>query len=172
MARLTLLLTLLLTLVLTGVGCGDSVPPVSDRVTELFGGASAIETINSPTTVRAFRLPKNSYFQKTLADYEMASGPVDVSTDAAAEIVTLLMKDGSYEWDSAKGCEMDFGVRLQFEKDDTLVDILLCYDCRILAIYLDGESAGAEDFDAIETQLVRFAKTVFPDDEAIQALEG
>ena len=145
---------------------------MTDRVSEMFGGSQAIDTVTSPDAVRAFRLPKDSYFQKALDDYEMESGPVDVSTDAAVELATLLLDDGAYEWDSAKGCEMDFGVRLQFEKDDTLVDVLLCYDCRILAVYLDGESVGAEDFDAIESQLIRIAKGVFPNDEVIQQLES
>jgi hypothetical protein len=83
----------------------------------------------------------------------------------------LLLDEGSYELEMAKGCEPVFGVGVSFMLGEQVVDILFCFECDILAVYQDGKVVGDEDFDPARTRLVRLVKKFFPDDNVIQQLK-
>lgn len=156
-----------LLLIAFSAGCGDS----DGNLTRLFGSLQAIDTVKNASTVRAFRLPSPSYYHESLSDYETTAGPIDVADASASQLRTLLLDPSVYDWASAKGCEPDYGIRIQFQHDTDEVDVLLCFACDILAVYHNGMFVGGEDFDEIRSQLVAIAKDLFPDDEAIQSLE-
>ena len=160
--RITLLLVVAL-----AAGCGD---PAGD-LTEVFGRPQAIDTVKNASSVKASRLRSPSDHHESLADYATIGDPVDVSEMAASRLRDLLLDRTAYEWDSAKGCIPDYGVRIQFQHEGDEMDVLLCFECDVLAVYHNGQDAGGEDFDDIKSQLAAVVKELFPDDAAIQALE-
>jgi len=156
-----------LLLLACSAGCSDS----ARSLTPLFGSSQAIDTVKNASTVRAFRLPSPSYYNESLSDYETTAGPINVAEASASQLRSLLLDPTVYDWESAKGCEPDYGVRIQFQHGTDEVDVLLCFACDILTVYHNGKAVGGEDFDEISSQLVAIAKDLFPDDEAIQSLE-
>ncbi len=148
-------------------GCGG---PAGD-LTVVFGGRPAIDTVRNASSVRAFRLRSSSDHHESLADFTMIGDPVQVPEAAASRLRDLLLDRTAYEWESAKGCEPDYGVRIQFQHDGDEVDVLLCFECDVLAVYHNGQDVGGEDFDNISSQLAAIVKELFPNDAAIQALE-
>jgi hypothetical protein len=148
-------------------GCGG---PAGD-LTVVFGGWPAVETVKNASSVKAFRLRSPSDHHEALADYQTIGDPVEVSPAAAAQLRNLLLDRTAYEWDSAKGCIPDYGVRIQFQREGDEVDVLLCFECDVLAVYHNGQDVGGEDFDNISSQLAAIVKELFPNDAAIQALE-
>ena len=158
--------TLLLVVSLTA-GCADS----AGDLNEVFGRPQAIDTVRNASSVRAYRLRSPSHHHESVSDYATVGDPVEVSAAAAAQLRVLLLNPSAYEWDSAKGCEPDYGVRIQFQHGADEVDVLLCFECAILAVYYNGKIAGGEDFDDIKSQLAAIVMELFPDDAAIQTLE-
>ena len=139
---------------------------------KLFGTGEAQDVIARPTKVRAYRLADNSFYQPAVADYKTTAGPIDVDDAVARETSQLLVDVDSYLWDTAKGCEPIFGVRLEFTQGDKTADVFLCFECDILSVYYQGKPVGGEDFDRIQPQLVGIVKQIFPDDETIQSLKA
>ena len=181
------MLVLMATLAAVAAGCvqdrgqteGDQV--VASAQTEhkhleelepLFGPGNAQLVVAKPTTVRAYRLADDSFYQADVADYEVISGPVDVGDELAMQAAALLLDPDSYLWDAAKGCEPVYGVRLEFVQGETTVDVAFCFDCDILSVYTQGKAVGGEDFDNIRPQLVGIMQKIFPKDEAIQSLKA
>ena len=56
-------------------------------------------------------------------------------------------------------------------RGEITVDVLLCFSCDELEVFIDGRKVGHEDFDSRRADLVRVAKRTFPDDAAIQKLK-
>lgn len=148
-------------------GCGGA-----DRnLTSLFGSADAIDTVRNASSVTAYRLKSPATDHRLLSDYEMTAGPISVSDASTAELRAMLLDSSLYRWDTAKGCEPDFGVRIRFQRGNDAVDVLFCFDCDILGVYDNGVAVGGEDFDDFRNRLLVIVKDMFPDDEAIQSLE-
>ena len=142
------------------------------RVTNLFGGPEATATIASPDTVEAFRLEsqrEHGVFP-LLADYTAAGDPIPVDDALRARLERVLLDDGTYEWEMAKGCEPDFGVRIRFARGNDEVDVLFCFSCQMLRPHHAGAFLAMEDFDHGNAELVSIVKEIFPADEAVQAL--
>ncbi len=160
-----------LTLVTALLLAGCNQPSTSRAYRIVFGGAGAAAAVRNATTVRAYRMKSPSYFAKTIDKYEMVGDPVAVPGDMAAQLKKALLNPRSYIFDAVKSCEPDYGVRLEFVHNNRKVDVLLCFECRILTVYDGGRNVGGEDFDPINDQLIGMVKKLFPKDEAIQALE-
>ena len=101
----------------------------------------------------------------------LARGPVPIDEASAHTLTDVLTDDDTYLWDIAKACEFMPGVALRYGRDGMEVDVLLCFSCDELEVYRNGEKVGHEDFDPRRADLVRVAKRLFPDDEAIQGLK-
>ena len=91
--------------------------------------------------------------------------------EQVAKLRAVLLNPSSYEFEMAKGCMPDYGVRFQFVHQGREVDVLLCFGCDILAVYDRGKKVGGEDFDTARLSLAAIVKTLFPKDDAIQALK-
>ncbi|REJ94822.1 MAG: hypothetical protein DWQ34_07690 [Planctomycetota bacterium] len=154
-----------LLLCLSLMGCGQS----DGQIKEVFGSSQAIETVRNATAVTAYRL--ESYPQQSFDDYEMTAGPVSVPENLSAELQTLLLDPGAYFWETDVACEPLYGVRIEFQRDDDLVDAFFCFECDILTIYHNYQVVGGEEIDDIRSDLIEVMQPLFPDDEAIQSLE-
>ena len=160
------ILTLML---LSGVtfGCSNS----TGSLNAVFGGAAPIETVQDATSVHVFRLKPSGKSHAHLSEYEIASGPVVVPADAVSTLRSILLDTSTYGWDSAKGCMPNYGVRIQFKSGSEEVDVLLCFECDILAVYYNGAPMGGEDFDNARGEILSAIRTLFPDDADIQTLK-
>ena len=72
-------------------------------------------------------------------------------------------------------CLPDYGVLLTFRDGERFVQIALCFQCDLFAVFVGGGANPRrvnteEDFDLIRTQLIDIVHVLFPHDREIQAL--
>jgi hypothetical protein len=140
----------------------------------LYGGAANLAVVARPTTIKAFRLgplPLDLLSHTAaIADHPVLAGPVELAPADAAAVSEALSSSNSYEWMTGKACMPRYGIRFSFEMDANCVDVLLCFECDILAVWRDGRCLGVEDFDNARPALVRAVRAAFPGDQEIQSL--
>jgi hypothetical protein len=143
-------------------------PAPTPELLKLYGGRNGFAVIQKPDRIEAFRVsdPKRSN------EPIVTEGPVAVTATVAQELVSVLSSHQAYGWDYAKGCVPEWGVRLAFYRGTDRVDILLCFQCDLLMVSLNGTETtrDVEDFDPIRPNLVRAIKQIFPNDPALQSL--
>ena len=172
MNKRTVRLLPLVLVILGGVAFWQWPRPTISDVVELYGGAASFAILNKPDNVVAYRLTPFLLESDpmTLSDFPISKGPIAVHDEIAVKLAVALSDPRSYWWDLAKLCVPTYGVRLTFEADGGALDILLCFECNILAIFSDGTEIGGEDFDYMRPVLVQAVKQIFPDDVELQAL--
>jgi hypothetical protein len=154
-----------------GVIRGDKPARDDERLVKLFGGAEALRVVREATSVEAFRIdsdgrdPTNK--KKTVAGYEIISGPVQVDRESARKLAAELTKTETYDWERSKGCKPEPGVAVRFTKDKHVVEIWFCFECLILGVIYDEKFADDEDFE-ISNDSLAIVKKWFPKDKAIQ----
>jgi hypothetical protein len=145
--------------------------PETRTLTSIFGNQQAIETVRNAASANAYRLASPSEHRDSLSDFEIVSGPVPVSDSGSKALRKVLLNPATYGWGFTKSCLPDYGVRLEFQHDSDKVDVLLCFDCDVLAVYHNGKAVGGEDFDTGRSAILSIVKELFPDDGAIQSLK-
>ena len=164
----TSLLAISLPVLLATCGCGGS---DESHLLQVYQSPAAVAMVRSAPTVTAQLLGGEGYHRQKSSEYETRGEPVSLSADQAARLRELLLNPASYDFDSAKGCQPLYGARLRFQHEDSrIVDVLLCFECDILAVYFDDEAVGGEDFDAVSEELRSLMKELFPDDPEIGKL--
>ena len=171
---------LLLSLVLlSACQAHDPNHPSWDAEVGSFLGTDRIERMESATEVRALRV--DGFFRTERGDRAIASGfPIDAEgpplTEAQRERFLTLARDSNhYLFDVAKACEFLPGVALRFDGPAGRLEVLLCFSCDEWAFAIptaDGEleSWEIEDNDAARVELLRLARELFPQDEALSKL--
>ncbi len=144
----------------------------AEHLKSLFGDQEAQAVVAKPTKVQAYRLAENSTFKSTVKDYKMITGPVAVDDTVAKSVSQLLLNEKNYLWDVGKGCDPLFGARLEFLQGDKSTNVFFCFECDILAVYVNGKSVGSEDFDDMRPELVKAMQKIFPEDKVIQGLKA
>ena len=136
MNKRTIRLLPLLLVILGGVAFWQWPRPTISDVVELYGGAASFAILNKPDSVVAYRLTPFLLESDpmTLSDFPISKGPIAVDNEIAGKLAVALSNPRSYGWNLAKLCIPTYGVRLTFEADGGAVDILLCFECNILAI--------------------------------------
>ena len=171
------------------VGCATENPPITtknqpglsktdSRVQALVGGEAAallIADLSKAKTCDACRIDGFAREAKdddptTLHGYPILSSPSPINDVSRATLSNLLSDPHTYLWDVAKACEFVPGVALRFTRGNVNVDVLVCFSCDELDFYMNGKLVGHEDFDPRRSDLLRVVKKLFPEDEAIQAL--
>lgn len=153
----------------------------SYRVEQLLGGSESTALLNHPSRaekVEAYRIDGMAFMEdradgaaETIHGFPVLSGPVPVDDASLATLSDLLTSDSTYLWDVAKACEFLPGVAIRYQRPPLGVDVLICYSCDELEVYVDGKKTGHEDFDPRRADLVAVAKRLFPDDDKIQLLK-
>ena len=135
---------------------------------KLYGGDAGFAVLQKPERIEAFRVSDPRRSNEPI----VTEGPVAVTGSVAQELVSVLSSHQPYGWDYAKGCVPEWGARLSFYRGTDRVDILLCFQCDLLMVSLNGTqtTGDVEDFDPIRPQLVRAVKAIFPNDPELQAL--
>jgi hypothetical protein len=131
--------------------------------------------IDAAQEVRSYRMNGTSEIagaKKIDHYYVKAEGPVLTAEQHKAwgkvirDALTNLKEDGS-----RKACDPQPGVALAFKSGKGLVELMICYECKIWEFYVDGKQwRGSIDFDSANTELIKLAKALFPDDKEIQGL--
>jgi hypothetical protein len=160
---------------------------VGESVVKRFGGPEGVAIVENPTKTTAYRLgklPKVKFdFEDdddsdeikyaptpTTDEYPITAGPVPVPEDLSAELVDVLLDSDTYDKSQGNFCDFEPGVRLTFVGDDGHVDVLVCFKCDALEVHRDGKHVGGGYCKFARPALMRVAKKLFPDDEAIQGL--
>ncbi len=175
--RFSIAVALLLS-VLCLVGCSSASSKGTSRVVDLVGGPSAYDLVSGKTpatSIQAWRIDGETFLKgakpgEALHGFGVISGPVDVDTASAAMLSDVVSTDGTYLWNIAKACEFLPGVAVRWTAGEKEVDLLICFSCDEVEFFHDGAKAGHEDIDPRRADLVRVAKSLFPDDKAIQSL--
>lgn len=172
MNKRTVRLLPLVLVILGGVAFWQWPRPTISDVVELYGGAASFAILSKPDSVVAYRLTPFLLESDpmTLSDFPSSKGPITVHDEVAVKLSVALSDPRSYGWNFSKLCIPKYGVRLTFQADGGAVGVLLCFECNILAIFVDGTEIGGEDFDDIRPALVQAVKQIFPDDVELQAL--
>ena len=157
------------------VGMWVSASQRQSRLTQkVYGSADSRAVVENPERVQIYRLTPladEQAYSDQIADYPVASGPFNVSDGAAAEIAEAILSPGTYYWGSeAKACAPQFGVRVAFIRGTEQVDVLFCFECRILCVGHGGTLVGSGSFDYAPPELLAAVKRLFPDDAEIQSL--
>jgi hypothetical protein len=138
------------------------VPPAPQHyVQELFGGASAFETVARPDRVSAWLLHTDE------AGNSSARTPaVALDAGTSAQFSSALTDFNSYSWLEERGGVPGYQAVVRFTKGADNVDFMLSFDSDHLVVTHNQYSAE-KDFDAAHTALVRAIKSVFPKDEIV-----
>jgi hypothetical protein len=152
MRRRAVLIGLTVAAIAVGVGMWVSAAQRESRLmNSVYGSAAARAVVEDPQRVQVYRLDAladERAYPDQIADYPIASGPFDVPDETAAEIAEAILSPGSYDWGSeAKGCLPRFGVRVAFIRGTEQVDVLFCFECRILYVGHGGSLVGSGSFD-------------------------
>jgi hypothetical protein len=147
---------------------------LSENVVKLFGGNDGLQTVLAPERVEAYRVAARTANDdesgQIIGGAKILSGSVAVDSETARALSDILKDPHTYGWDFAKGCKFDPGVAVRFTAGASTVDVILCFHCEELQVYLNEQNVGGEDFDAATAKLAAIVKRIFPDDEEIQKL--
>jgi hypothetical protein len=146
---------------------------MNEELKKLLGGQAGVKIVREATTVRAYRVESVAESYDQLSQYRMTSGPVVVSNHEVGHLREAVLDQRTYLWNLAKACGPPvYGVRFEFVASDHRVDIMICYACDYLGVYVDGKLVGYEDCDEGRAALVAVAKAVFPQDDEIAKLKS
>jgi hypothetical protein len=151
------------------------------RVDRLLGAGVSTRMLTQPgerTQVEAYRIDGMAFMEgradgaeKTIQGFPVLAGPVPVDAPTAGVLADVLGSDDTYLWDVAKACEFLPGVAYRYREPGTTVDVLICFSCDELEVFVNDAKVGHEDFDPRRRDLVRIAKKLFPQDAKIQSLK-
>lgn len=139
------------------------------QVAALFKTRDNMLAVAGARHVEAYRLVEGQSAGKPL-DYKIASGPVALSRSMAADLAATLTDPDTYAWDGSEPGEPRYSIRLKFITDNSIVDVLLALDCRILTVCAGADPPHSQNFAGSAPRIIGLVKQLFPDDAAIQAL--
>ena len=130
-----LLVCLLLAISCLLAGCqqpaeqpAEQAAPSNQELLAVFGNQQVIDSVQAASTVRAYRLADESFYQDELSSYDRVGEAVTVSGSDRLQLRDLLLDEESYELEAAKACEPIFGVGVTFAGGEKSVDVLFCFD--------------------------------------------
>jgi hypothetical protein len=137
---------------------------------DVLGGDAVVAIIAKPDKVEVYRLKDQTHKEKP-SEYESSSGPLDVDVMTAQDLSAVVTAFDTYERNAAKGCKPIYGVRTTFIQGKQQVDVVYCFACDILTVYLNGKAVGHGEFDPGHKQLVRLAQRMLPKYDEIKMLK-
>lgn len=152
-------------------------------VVETLGSEDVVDVIRNADNVTAQRMrlldpneqpqPEGDGFFRQ--NYVPIDDAVAVSQSQAEHLIRLLTSGRSFGWLAygELGCLPSYGVKLQFQRGDQRKEVWLCFECDVLVSVDDSdvELHRMRSFLYIRNDLADLMRGIFPDDEAIQALE-
>jgi hypothetical protein len=154
------------------------------RIVQLYGGATSAQCLREPQTVEAFVLepgtaaaaspegPPDPAAPTVIGRYGAAPGTSHQTVDAAtvAELSEILRKDESYDWFRTKSAPFRPTLGLRFVRDESRLELAVCFESDMIVAYRMGRFVGVEDIDPIRAQLISAARRLFPGDPRFASL--
>ena len=143
------------------------------RMGKLFGGKGGLDVVEFPERVEAFRLraPDGAQAQQGYNRWPTVGPAVRVPSDAAARFSRGLTRESTYpRWEDPKGCDPRPGHMLRFFGDGRSVDVVFCFECKILFTYRGSESIWYANFDGSTKAIATTFLQVYPNDADLKAL--
>src|SRR3954469_12013382 len=133
-------------------GCGDA------RFGQVWSGSR--DVLRNATKVEASLLvvPDGPSGKRGGLDYwswPRKGTPVVLDAATSKRVADLLLDEASYYRGPPKQCLPMPGVQLRFERGTSVVSVLLCLECRILAVRGPGGRTGMDDFDPAAPALLK-----------------
>jgi len=150
----------------------------SERAEALYGGAGNYDLVagnRRAGTISAFSIDSHKGAtgdagNGEISGYAILGETASVSDVEAAALGRILGDDATYLFDSQKGCIFSPGVVVRWERRRTTADVLFCFSCDELEIFVNDELVGHEDFDPRRGDILQIVKRLFPGEPEIQAL--
>ena len=137
--------------------------------------SETLSIIRSATSIETYRVKRSGPFgSERIRDYSIVGKGLTPNRETAKQLKAVLTSHLRSQANphGQKGCAApDPGVAIRFIQGDKFVDILLCFQCYDLLV-VNEESSEWRDFLVERDELVRIAKTLFPDDADIQKLSA
>lgn len=154
------------------------------RIVQLYGGATSAQCLREPQTVEAYVLapgttaavspeaPPDPSAPTVIGRYGAAPGTSHQTADPAtvAELSALLRKDESYDWFRTKSAHFRPTLGLRFVRDQSRLELAICFESDMVVAYRMGRFVGVEDIDPIRPQLIAIARRLFPGDPRFASL--
>jgi hypothetical protein len=150
-----------------------------DVASYVFGDQKTLDMFLSAKQVTAERLHlKERTFPRELSNYNRGSAVI-LSTSQTQDVQRLFSDAKAYTWNHLpkrgvvreKLCLPNYGVLLSFRVESHVVDVALCFECDLFAVFVDGGRVNREeDLDLVRPQLVGLVKALFPHDDQIRSL--
>ena len=95
----------------------------------------------------------------------------------ARRLADVLTKNGTYLFNSAKGCKFRPTVGYHLSQGNRSLDVVLCFGCDEVKFIVRNERGepihtAIEDFDPARARLLLLAQDAFPDDPEISAMRA
>ncbi len=158
----------------------SSIPVTLGTLTDVFGSRETIDVVRSALESHSYRLdPSDEPFDDLqgpiyradwgVDDYLVKSGPNRIKSALQDQLSRVVIDLPIYAFGEV-GCGPDFGYRVQFSHDRSNVDILFCFNCNILMVYVDGKAVGGGHFAHDNGRILKVMKKIFSNDSLIQSL--
>lgn len=157
------LLLILMALTLQGCQRPSSRPLMIDN-RDVADGIRAAEKVS------VYRLVTNHEYRPEISDYEIEEGPIALSSAQRDQLRDRFLSAHDFPRPPVS-CLPDYRIQLHFESGLHSVDILLCLECRLMALYHDGKAVTVTNFEPIASQLTTLAQDLFPNDVDVQAIQ-
>lgn len=148
-------------------GCGDA------RFGQVWSGSKDVVLHADKVEASLLVVPDGPSGKPGALDYwswPRKGAAVTVDAATSKRVADLLLNEASYYRGPPKQCLPMPGVQLRFERGTSAVSVLLCLECRILAVRGPGGQTGMDDFDPAAPALLEIVKKLFPADPVIQGL--
>jgi hypothetical protein len=154
--------------VLALLGCGDA------RFGQVWSASR--DVVQNATKVEASLLvvpdgPAGKPGELDYWSWPRKGAPVTLDAATSKRVADLLLDEKSYYRGPPKQCLPMPGVQLRFERGTSVVSVLLCLECRILAVRGPGGQTAMDDFDPAAPAFLEIVKKLFPVDPVIQRLK-
>lgn len=153
--------------ILAGIALADFKPLEGVTLEEMLGGEKIKRIITTSSAIEVFRLSES----------HQQTQPVKFATSNTPAVIAALTEVKNYG--GRYLCDFDPGVKFRFATADGTLDIIICFTCGEMRLYLDGsvvkrniQWVGSQNsFSPVARRaFVSLAKKAFPKDKQIQSL--
>ena len=146
------------------------------QLAEMFGGKSNLAAVSNPDKVTGYLLPLDSETDSTKILHDRKR-PFTLTPQDQKELSKLLTTHGNYEWGARYRCIIRYGIRIEFQKGNTVVPVYLCLGCGHAGVMLGDKKhehdMRSENLDkqTVFAAITEIVKRALPDEEAIQKIK-
>jgi hypothetical protein len=146
------------------------------QLAEMFGGKSNLAAVSNPDKVTGYLLPLDSETDSTKKLHDRKR-PFSLTAADQEELSKLLTTHGNYEWGARYLCGIRYGIRIEFQKGNTVVPVYLCLTCGHAGVMLGDKKyehdIRSENLDkqAVFAAVTEIVKRALPDEEAIKKIK-